>query len=576
MAESYALFGEDQFSCSICLDLLKNPVTIPCGHSYCMGCIKDYWDLNDRMGVYVCPQCRQTFTPRPALSKNTMFAEVVERLKKIEEFQADPNVLCYAKPGDIECDVCGGRKQKAIKSCLLCLASYCETHLKLHDKLNPGKRHTLVEASIQLQEKICSQHDKLLEVYCRTDQRCICYECLMGVHKGHETVSAAAEGTAKQKELKETHRKYKQIIARKEKELLWLKQAMRSLTYSAQIAVEDSDKVFTEIICSVEKWYSDVKRLIRSQEKAAVGPAEEQVDQLQREIIELRRRDTELEQLSKTEDFIIFLQRCQSVPALPGYGDTSSINVSQQVSFEGVKKTVAELKQRLEDFCEGAFANISKKVQDIHILQASKPCPPLPQVTDKCVESKEPTTREEFLKYACQLTLDQNTAHKNLLLSKDNKVAGWNDFALPYPDHPDRFDNMPVVLCREALTGRCYWEVEWDGIQAIIAVSYKGINRKKKLSPPDAFSKFLEFYDQSWSLDWNIAQVCENKKQIQLTAWSSRRIGLFLDHKAGTLAFYNIADKMTLIYRVKTTFTQPLYPAFWIKIQSKIKLCPLK
>ncbi|CAB1324150.1 unnamed protein product [Coregonus sp. 'balchen'] len=346
--------------------------------------------------------------------------------------------------------------------------------------------------------------------------------------------------------------------------------------YSAQLAVEDSDKVFTEIICSVQKCHSDVKRLIRSQEKAAVGQAEEQVDQLQKEIAEMRRRDTKLEQLSKTEDSIIFLQRCQSVLALPGCGDTSSINVSQQVSFEGVKKSVAELKQRLEDICKGAFVKISKKVQDIHILQASKPSPPLPQVKDKCVESKEPTTREEFLKYACQLTLDQNTAHKNLLLSKDNKVAGWNDLALPYPNHPERFDNMPVVLCREALSGRCYWEVEWDGIQAIIAVSYKGINRKKALSPPDAFSKFLEFYDQSWSLDWNTAQVWENKKQIQLTSWSSRKVGLFLDHKAGTLAFYNIADKMTLIYRVQTTFTQPLYPAFWIKIQSKIKLCPLK
>lgn len=198
MAESCSLFGEEQFTCSICLDLLKEPVTIPCGHSYCMGCIKDYWSLNHQTGVYSCPQCRQIFTTRPALNKNTMFAEVVERLKKTEELQADPCVPSYAEPGDIVCDVCTGRKQKAIKSCLLCLASYCETHLKLHDKLNPGKRHTLVEASMQLQEKICSQHDKLLEVYCRTDQRCICYECLMGVHKGHETVSAAAEGTAKQ------------------------------------------------------------------------------------------------------------------------------------------------------------------------------------------------------------------------------------------------------------------------------------------------------------------------------------------------------------------------------------------
>uniref|UniRef100_A0A4W5LDG9 TRIM8/14/16/25/29/45/65 coiled-coil region domain-containing protein n=1 Tax=Hucho hucho TaxID=62062 RepID=A0A4W5LDG9_9TELE len=93
---------------------------------------------------------------------------------------------------------------------------------------------------------------------------------------------------------------------------------MESLTYSAQVAVEDSDKVFDEMIHSVEKWHSDVKRLIRSQENAAVGQAEEQVDQLQKEIAELRRRDAELEQLSKTEDSIIFLQSCQSILALPG------------------------------------------------------------------------------------------------------------------------------------------------------------------------------------------------------------------------------------------------------------------
>ncbi|XP_035593151.1 E3 ubiquitin/ISG15 ligase TRIM25-like isoform X2 [Oncorhynchus keta] len=398
MAESCSLFGEEQFTCSICLDLLKEPVTIPCGHSYCMGCIKDYWSLNHQTGVYSCPQCRQIFTTRPALNKNTMFAEVVERLKKTEELQADPCVPSYAEPGDIVCDVCTGRKQKAIKSCLLCLASYCETHLKLHDKLNPGKRHRLEEASIQLQEKICSQHDKLLEVYCRTDQRCICYECLMGVHKGHETVSAVAESSEKQKELKEAHKKSKQVIKRKEKELLRLKQAMESLTYSAQVAVEDSDKVFDEMIRSVEKWHSDVKRLIRSQENAAVGQAEEQVDQLQKEIAELRRRDAELGQLSKIKDSIIFLQSCQSILALPGCGESCSINVSQQVSFEGVKKSVAELKQRLEDICKGTFVKISKKVQDVHILQASNPSPPLPQVKEKFVESTVPTTREEFLK----------------------------------------------------------------------------------------------------------------------------------------------------------------------------------
>uniref|UniRef100_A0A4W5LDH4 B30.2/SPRY domain-containing protein n=1 Tax=Hucho hucho TaxID=62062 RepID=A0A4W5LDH4_9TELE len=102
----------------------------------------------------------------------------------------------------------------------------------------------------------------------------------------------------------------------------------------------------------------------------------------------------------------------------------------------------------------------------------------LPQVKEKFVESKVPTTREEFFKYSCQLTLDLNTAYKNLLLSKDNKEAVWQDVALPYPDHPERFDYNAVVLCRGALSGRCYWEVEWSGVQVIMGVAYKGINRK--------------------------------------------------------------------------------------------------
>ncbi|KAJ8362209.1 hypothetical protein AAFF_G00388680 [Aldrovandia affinis] len=226
MAQAADLLDQDQFSCPICLDLLKDPVAIPCGHSYCMGCIKGCWDQNDHTGVYSCPQCRETFTPRPVLRRNTMLAEVVEKLKKTG-LQAATPAHSYAGPGDVACDFCTGRKHKAVKSCLVCVASFCETHLQPHYESPAFMKHKLTPATGHLQEKICSHHDKLLEVYCRTDQQCICYQCVMDEHRGHDTVSAAAERTEKQKQLGETQRKSQQRIQEREKDL---RQAVDSLT----------------------------------------------------------------------------------------------------------------------------------------------------------------------------------------------------------------------------------------------------------------------------------------------------------------------------------------------------------
>ncbi|XP_061112595.1 E3 ubiquitin/ISG15 ligase TRIM25-like isoform X1 [Conger conger] len=354
MAEANISVDQDQFSCSICLDLLKDPVAIPCGHSYCMGCIKGCWDQDDHIGVYSCPQCRQTFTPRPVLGRNTMLAEVVEKLKKTG-LQAAPPAHCYAGPGDVECDFCTGRKHKAIKSCLVCLASFCETHLQPHYEFPGFKKHKLVKATGNLQEKICSNHDKLLEIYCRTDQQCICYLCVMDEHSGHKTVSAAAERTEKQKQLGVTQSKFQQRIQEREKELQDLRQAVQSLKRSAQTAVEDSERIFTELIRSIERRRSEVKELIRDQEKAEVSRAEGLLERLEQEIAELRRREAELEQLSHTEDHIHFLQSCQSLCAPPGPGDLPSITVSPNVSFEAVRKSVSELKERLEDVFKAEF-----------------------------------------------------------------------------------------------------------------------------------------------------------------------------------------------------------------------------
>uniref|UniRef100_A0A673LFN5 E3 ubiquitin/ISG15 ligase TRIM25-like n=1 Tax=Sinocyclocheilus rhinocerous TaxID=307959 RepID=A0A673LFN5_9TELE len=218
-----ARFSQDEFPCPVCLDLLKDPVTIQCGHSYCENCITDRWDQEDQMRVYSCPQCRQTFSPRPALARNTMLVEVTEKLKKRKR-PAD----CDAGAGDVQCDVCTGRKYTAVKSCLVCLNSYCQNHLEQHESWFRGKRHNLTEATGQLQEMICQKHEKLLEVFCRTDQKYICMLCTIIEHKNHDTVSAAAQTTEKQKQLKETQKTFQQRIQQREKDLQQLREAVES------------------------------------------------------------------------------------------------------------------------------------------------------------------------------------------------------------------------------------------------------------------------------------------------------------------------------------------------------------
>uniref|UniRef100_A0A3P9BJN4 B box-type domain-containing protein n=1 Tax=Maylandia zebra TaxID=106582 RepID=A0A3P9BJN4_9CICH len=208
---------QTKICCSVCLDLLKDPVTIPCGHSYCMNCIKN-----------------------------------------------------------VACDVCTGRKMKAFKSCLFCLASYCEKHLQPHYDSPTFKKHKLVEPSKKLQENICSRHDEVMKMFCRTDQQSICYLCSVDEHKGHDTVSAAAERTERQRELES----------------------------------------FTELIHLIPKRSSDVKQQIRSQRETEVSRVKELQEKLEQEITELKRKDAELKQLSHTEDHIQFLHNYPSLSAL--------------------------------------------------------------------------------------------------------------------------------------------------------------------------------------------------------------------------------------------------------------------
>lgn len=189
----------DQESCYLCKEDLRDPVTIPCGHGFCGICLKTYWDHADHTGSYACPQCRVTYNKRPTPRRmgGSRHSTVQRNSESFPPPPPSPDYN-YAGPQDVGCDICIGRKHKAIKTCLMCLASYCEKHLKPHFESATFKRHKLVDEIGHLDRQICPQHQKGLELYCRTDQMCICVLCTVKEHKGHDMVSAEQERAEEQ------------------------------------------------------------------------------------------------------------------------------------------------------------------------------------------------------------------------------------------------------------------------------------------------------------------------------------------------------------------------------------------
>ncbi|XP_060893331.1 tripartite motif-containing protein 16-like [Labrus mixtus] len=557
MAQRGNQLDRERFCCSICLELLKDPVTTSCGHSYCMTCIKSHWDTEDEKRAYSCPQCRQDFTPRPVLVKSTMLADLLEELKKTG-LQAAPADHCYAGPDDVACDVCTGRKWKAQKSCLVCMISFCEKHLQSHYDSPAYAKHKLVEPSKKLQENVCSRHDEVMKMFCRTDQQSICYLCSVDEHKGHDTVSAAAERSEKQRELEVSRQNIQQRIQDREKDVKLLQQEVEAINGSADKTVGNSEKMFTELIRLMEKRRSDVKQQVRSQQQTEVSRVRELQEKLEQEITELKRRDAEMKKLSHTQDHNQFLHDYPSLSPLSESTHSSSIKIRPLRFFEDVTAAVSEVRDKLQDVLREKCTNITQTVTEVDVL--------LPE--------PQPKTRAEFLKYSRHITLDPNTAHTKLILSDGNRKVKVRWENQSYSSHPDRFTGWCCqVLSKESLTGRCYWEVRRGG-GVSVAVSYKNISRAG-ISDECVFGH----NDKSWSLECDDSyNYVYNSVFTPVSGPQSSRVGVYLDHRAGILSFYSITKTMTLLHRVQTTFTQPLHAGFGFYgcVGHTAELCELK
>ncbi|KAM7008693.1 tripartite motif-containing protein 16 [Tautogolabrus adspersus] len=564
MAESSFPFPPDAF-CPLCADTLRDPVTIPCGDTYCLECIKIYWDQFDHMGVYSCPQCRATFTPRPVLKRNVPDVNHEPR-RQLPELTPFPHMQ-----RESFCDFCVGRRNRAVKSCLMCLAYYCETHVKPHYESSTFKRHKLVDETGHLDRKICPQHEKGLELFCRSDQMCVCVLCTVREHRGHNITSAEEERVEKQKVLVITQSEVQYIIQERMKELQELKHNVDVLKSGAQRAQTESDKTFHEMLQAVERWKAEIHQMITANMQAAMSQAEGYLERLEQEIQELQRRDAELRQILETEDNIHFLQNFPTL-CVPPEAMVPKVLINPQFSFGEMSKTAMEMKEHVDDICKKELGKISKTVSEtpVYIL--------LPRNGDKRlkvpsrVDFQEPKTRTDFLRYSCKLSFDPNSVYKELVLSDGNQRVTRKKAVQFYPDHPERFDGFSQALCKEPLAGfRFYWEAEWNG-EFSIGVAYKSISRKGKNS-----HSLLGYNDKSWSLLCSDSgySAWHNKVDRDLpNAPRASRLGVYLDYAGNTVAFYSVSETMELIHKFKGQFSEPLYAGFGVG--SSVTLCQLK
>uniref|UniRef100_A0A8C6U329 E3 ubiquitin-protein ligase TRIM39-like n=1 Tax=Neogobius melanostomus TaxID=47308 RepID=A0A8C6U329_9GOBI len=519
---SAVLFTEEQLLCSICLDVFTEPVSTPCGHNFCKSCISTHWQQE---APCCCPLCKQEFSSRPLLQVNTLFSELVGQFRNRSE-EAALSSDTPAAEGDVLCDMCTESKQKALKSCLVCLMSYCQLHLLAHESLPRLKTHLLMEPLGQLEERLCSSHHRALELYCRSDQTCLCLLCTVLEHKNHQVVSLREEYEQQQGALESSQAETKSLMEKRQKKIRAVQRWLQLSDRHALTETERGERLHKALMDTVQSSQSSLTQEIQEQQRSAHRQAEDWTTQLQQELNELQRRSTELEQLQRSNDHLTFLQNLPRVKTTTGLKDWSQISLQEPAFEASVDRAMVQLSSTL---------------------------------SEEMKKQKNKRQLDKLKKWAVDVTLDPDTANPWLALSEDLKQVHYGGVKRNFPKNPKRFTDILVVLGKPGFwSGRFYFEVqvkgktEWDLGVVKGSISRVGITT---LLPRNGL----------WTVmlrDGEKYTACENTS-VKLNLNSAPDVvGVFVDYEQGLVSFYD-ADSGALIYSfTNCAFTEKLYPFF--------------
>ncbi|XP_068445507.1 uncharacterized protein [Clinocottus analis] len=527
MAAASNLLSEDQFLCSICLDVFTDPVSTPCGHNFCKKCITEHWNTSDRCQ---CPMCKELFTTRPDLRVNTLFSEMFSHVRQSAQQKASSSSSEQqeSKPGEVPCDVCTGTKLKALKSCLVCLVSYCETHLEPHLTASRLKRHQLMDPVENLEGRMCTKHDKPLELFCKTDQTCVCMLCICSDHQMHKCVPLGDEYERKKVELEKTEAEIQQMIQKRRLKIQEVKRIVELSEEDADREKAEGVQVFTDLKESVERELKELINTIEEKQRTTKKQAEDSIKELEQEISELMKRSTEVEKLSLSEDHLHLLQSFQSlnIHLPPPTKDWTKVSVPP-ASHEGtVRRAVSQLEETL-----------SEKMKKL------------------CVEDE----MERVQKFAVNVNLDPDTAHPYLILSDDGKQVRHGDVRKNLPNNPERFFFCNWVLGKQSFSsGRFYFEVQVKGkTEWYVGVTRESINRKRLITQSPQNGNWIICLTNG-----NKYTVLDDPPVVLSLQSGPQKVGVFVDYEEGLVSFYDV-EAAALIYSFTGwSFKEKLFPLF--------------
>lgn len=531
-AASY-LLTEEQLLCCICLDVFRDPVTLPCGHNFCKDCITEHLNFNSQCK---CPMCKEQVDRKYKLGVNTFISEMAVQFRKTVGKKADDSSEQHnAIQEKGSYDAPAAPKRTSLKSCLFIILSltfltlFFVANLHFHQTVSILKSHKLFNSVEKEEDRMCAEHGKPLDLYCKNEQMIICQSCVDVDHRFHRVVPLKEEYEAKKTQLGITEAKILHMIQERQRKVHELKQSLKLSTEAADRETANGVRVFSALIKSLERAQAELIEMTEENQKRTEKQTKVYITELEQEAFELTRRRDEMEELSRSKDRLRFLQSFPSLNAAPPTKDWTDVSICPAI-YEGITRTA--LVKAVDELTE-TIKNEVKMIRDAQF--------------------------NNIRQNAVDVTLDPNTAHPALILSNDGKQVHCDYEWKELPDSSKRFEPAISVLGTRGFScGRLYYDVQVKGKTGwTLGVAKGSVNRKGeiKLNPENGYWAIcLRDRNEYFALAADPVPLSVNDHP--------EKVRVFVDYEEGLVSFYDVNAAVLLHSYTGQTFTEKLYPFF--------------